>query len=132
IIVVALNDHNPAAAFQTGMAIVGFFISIVPGLVVGFIWPKRWLTVGYEAVLPWTRRRFIFASGLAMLLDQLALWVACQAFSWAAFGAAFLLLHDSSQPSPIALDGIRDVLIIILFATAPQLLIFGVITAVMR
>jgi hypothetical protein len=128
--VVSLNDRRPADALRSALLLVSFAVTVLPGIVVGFLWPRRWLTIGYEAMLPSSRRRFIFEVGTAMLIDQLALWLSCQ-FAALMLQTVATLVPQSPEMRMVPFDFERYVLVIGGMAL-PQLLIFGMVTATMR
>src|SRR5205814_3766673 len=73
---VALHGERAFDGIANALASAGVVVNLFPGIVVAFLWPRRWLTISAEAMLPSTRRQFIRQVGAAMLLDQLTLWLA--------------------------------------------------------
>jgi hypothetical protein len=134
VIVIAMNDRDPARAIQYSIGIALFMQALAPRVIVGFIWPRRWLTVSYEAMLPSTRRRVIAESGLAMLLDQLSLWFWCQILGWSIWFIMELVLHMQTSSVVLVDNTIQflPLLGMLLLSLGPQLLVFSGITLVMR
>jgi hypothetical protein len=94
---------------------------LVPGLVVGGIWPRRWYVLADESLRPASRRQFVREQGAAMAVELAitSLWLTT------AFFAGALLI----EPSTILSSPLWPALPLIISA---QILNFAVIVWVMR
>jgi hypothetical protein len=94
---------------------------LVPGMVVGGVWPRRWYVLADESLRPASRRQFVREQGAAMALEMAITWL----WLTTAFFAGALLL----EPSTMLSSPLWPALPLIISA---QILNFAVIVWVMR
>jgi hypothetical protein len=106
---------------QWALALPMILSTIVPGLVVGAIWPRRWYALADESLRPHSRRSFIREQGAAMAAEYASVW------GWITLLTCGLglMLGDWRDTLP-------KMLLALPLIASGQLLTFGVIVWVMR
>lgn len=95
--------------------------TLVPGLVVAGVWPRRWYALADESLRPASRRQFVREQGAAMATELASVWLA---ITVATFAGSILPRPTQVLSSPLwrALPALA----------AGQVLVFGVVVWVLR
>jgi hypothetical protein len=74
LILVWSSNRRIAQTLQPALVLLVPCMILAPPLIVGIVWPRRWISIAYEASLPLTRRALVRQLGTAMLRDHLSIW----------------------------------------------------------